>query len=510
MFAKKHVLSRHRMAKNIHKGGNKMGTSLEGRKRLGQVFTPEGIAQDLVQWVIRQEADHLLDPSCGDGRFLALHANSTGVELDHQNVVMARQRVPEATIYHREFFKWASDATCRFDAAAGNPPFIRYQHFGGSTRELALELAERLGVKISGLASSWAPFLVVTAGLLKPGGRMAFVVPAEIGHAPYAAPVLNFLCSRFDQVRLIAIREKLFPTLSEGAWLLFADGFGGSTDVIELSLLKTGASFAWTDHPTKRVAVSSWRDVGYRLRMFLLPDSALRVYQSSNQKTGVHRLGDLVDVGIGYVSGANEFFHLRPSEVQRCGIPARCLRVAIRRSRQLPAECVDQQTVNQWISQDEPVMLLDLKYVQDLPTPVMSYLNSDQSREVRTRYKCRNRYPWYAIPDVRVPDAFLSYMSGTKPSFVRNNAGCVCTNSLHAVFKRKAVSLHVLQHAWSHPLVDLSCELEGHPLGGGMLKMEPREASNVLIPIAGVEFSKSELYKLREAVAEIRGWRYYG
>jgi adenine-specific DNA-methyltransferase len=34
-------------------------------------------------------------------------------------------------------------------------------------------------------------FLVTTASLLKQGGRLAFVVPAEIGHAPYAAPLVE-------------------------------------------------------------------------------------------------------------------------------------------------------------------------------------------------------------------------------------------------------------------------------------------------------------------------------
>ena len=58
----------------------------------------------------------------------------------------------------------------------------------------------------------------------------------------------------------------------------------------------------------------------------------------------------------------------------------------------------------------------------------------------REAYKCRNRDPWYAIPDVRVPDAFLSYMSGRRPVLVRNDAECVCTNSLHAVTSRNGVS----------------------------------------------------------------------
>ena len=324
---------------------------------------------------------------------------------------------------------------------------------------------------------------------------MAFVVPAEIGHAPYATPVLSFLCSQFQQVRVVAIREKLFPDLSESTWLLFADGFGSSTDAIELSLFDRFASFAWTDQPTRRVAVSSWRDTGYRLRKFLLPETALVTYQSNASKPGISRLGEVARTSIGYVSGANEFFHLRPSEVKRYRIPGDFLRITIRRSRQLPADCVNRQTVKRWISQDEPVMLLDLTDAQELPSEVISYLNSERGREVRNGYKCRNRDPWYAIPDVRVPDAFLSYMSGGKPALVRNNAECVCTNAI--------------QRAWSHPLVDLSCELEGHPLGGGMLKLEPREASNVMIPTDDPKFTPAEIRILKDAVAEMRGWRNY-
>lgn len=45
--------------------------SLEGRKRLGQLLTPEGVVQSLVSWVVTRHSDRLLDPSCGDGRFLS-------------------------------------------------------------------------------------------------------------------------------------------------------------------------------------------------------------------------------------------------------------------------------------------------------------------------------------------------------------------------------------------------------------------------------------------------------
>jgi adenine-specific DNA-methyltransferase len=483
--------------------------SLENRKRLGQVFTPEDVASWLVRWATSGRNRVLLDPSCGDGRFLACHRACVGVEMDAGSAEAARARAPWATVHTADFFEWALQTNVRFEAAAGNPPFIRYQHFSGLTRDRALEAAARVGGRLTGLTSAWAPFLVVTAGLLKRGGRMAFVVPAEIGHAPYAAPAIEVLCSHFHTVHIVAIREKLFPDLSEDAWLLLAHGFGGHTDAIEFSAVERFTAFESAARSTKRITLASWRATGCRLRRFLLPDQAFEVYREMVSCSGVKRLGELTRTGIGYVTGANDFFHLRPSEVRRLGLPASMLRVSVRRGKQLPSVTVDTEVVARWLRDDEPVMLLDLKGVGKPPLSVTRYLDSEAGQRVRNAYKCRNRRPWYAVPDVRVPDAFLTYMSGRRPALVRNDAGCVCTNSVHGVSVRPGVDVDTLQSAWHHPLAELSCELEGHPLGGGMLKLEPREAANVAIPCGTLALTRAQLDVLTKATAHMRRWRNY-
>ncbi len=338
---------------------------------------------------------------------------------------------------------------------------------------------------------------------------MAFVVPAEIGHAPYAAPAIETLCSHFDTVHVIAIREKLFPGLSEDAWLLLASGFGGQTDAIELSIVERFPTLEWPAPSTKRISLASWRAANCRLRRFLLADRALETYQEMLSHSCVKRLGELTRTGIGYVTGANDFFHLRPSEVKKLGLPASMLRVSVRRGKQLPGVTVDTEVVASWLRHDEPVLLLDLKGVGTPPLSVTRYLDSEEGRRVRNAYKCRNRRPWYAVPDVRVPDAFLTYMSGRRPALVRNDAGCVCTNSVHGVSVRPGVDVGTLQNAWRHPLVELSCELEGHPLGGGMLKLEPREAASVAIPFGALALTRAQSDVLTEAIAHMRRWRNY-
>jgi adenine-specific DNA-methyltransferase len=247
------------------------------RKQLGQFFTPPGVAKSLVEWAVRKPTDALLDPSCGNGEFLSLHERTTGIELSPEVCGEARSRVPGADIINADFFEWAARTRDRFDAVTGNPPFIRYQSFKDARRALALALAMLNGASFSGLTSSWAPFLVVAASLLKPGGRLAFVVPAELGHATYSVPLVEFLVAKFSFVQVIAIRDKIFPKLSEDAWLLYCDGYGGRSEEIAFS---TCSSFQVSQTPpraTRVVSVAEWRRSGGRLRKFLLQDHILAV-----------------------------------------------------------------------------------------------------------------------------------------------------------------------------------------------------------------------------------------
>jgi len=477
------------------------------RKQTGAFYTPPDAVRSLVRWAVRDAADRLLDPSCGDGRFLAAHERSVGVEQDPSAYAVACQRAPWALIHERDFFDWAATTKERFECAAGNPPFIRYQRFSGRTRERALRLCESMGAPFSALTSSWAPFLVATAALLKRGGRMAFVVPSEIGHAPYAEPLLRFLVGHFAKVHLIAVREKVFSELSEDVWLLFADGFGEHTPEIHLTITN---HFEYSPAPPKvtaRVSVHEWEDWHRRLRPSLLPTAVRELYRETVDTSPTVRLGAVAKVGIGYVTGANDFFHLSPSQADDSGIPSALLRPAVRNGRALTGNAVTASTVRKWLNDDQQVLLLKLAADTVLTPAVKRYLNSPAGRAAQDTYKCRNRSPWYVVPDVTVPHAFLSYMSSYGPVLVANRARCVGTNSVHTVNLTGDWSLSKLQRAWKDPFTSLSCEVEGHPLGGGVLKIEPGEAARVAL-VSKRFWSREEHRLIAEGVHTLRQWRH--
>ena len=104
------------------------------------------------------------------------------------------------------------------------------------------------------------------------------------------------------------------------------------------------------------------------------------------------------------------------SEAARWSIPDEFLHPTVRNGRVLPDRILSSETIEEWRRSDEPMLLLRIPKGARLPTPVAEYLGSEKGQQARQTYKCRNRNPWYSVPDVRVPAFFLTYMSGVAPS----------------------------------------------------------------------------------------------
>ena len=477
-------------------------------KQRGAYYTPEVVARALVAWVSPNQSDRLLDPACGDGIFIANHPNSVGVEQFSPAAATARNRAPTAIVHEADFFSWASETHERFDAAVGNPPFIRYQLFSGEQRRKALAWCKAQGANFSGLTSSWAPFIVAASALLHRGGRIAFVVPAEIGHAPYARPLLDYLIGHFTRVQVISIREKLFPDLSEDCWLLYCEGFGGVSRGIAFTKLPQFEFAATPPTEGEWIPIRDWKSAfGGRLRPFLLNRTIREFYSDIAADKKTVPLSQLAKVGIGYVSGDNDFFHLRPSQAQQLGIQREFLAPTVRNMRAVTSDEVTKKSVQLWEKEDQQYLLLRIQKDASLSRQVERYLDSEKGHLVRQGYKCRMRAPWYSVPDVQVPDFFLSYMSGDRASLIRNNAACTAPNTLHVLRAKNKRCIAAIKNGWNTPLTQLSCEIEGHPLGGGMLKLEVREAEKVLLTRR--VFTKADERLLAEGAIDLKGWRHY-
>jgi len=480
----------------------------ENAKALGAYYTDDRVADFLVWWAVRSPQDAVLDPSFGGGAFLRSickrlqnlgghpEALVWGSEIDPQVHARTAERIEnEFGVRHRnllcsDFFAVRRTDLPPIKVIVGNPPFIRYQRFSGNARTKAQTCAMMEGVRLTSLSSSWASFLVHSVGILSDGGRLAMVLPVEIGHAAYAIPVLSHLKKSFSKVTFLTFRKRLFPNLSEDTLLALAENKGAGpaqffwrdfADASRLAAIQNHGDYVFAGK--RRVNGAALAEGHERLSECFVPRKALELYRHLAHLPEVRRLGDLANVGIGYVTGANDFFHLDPSTARKWRIPIGCLRPAVRRGRALQGLRFTSMDWREASESGDAGYLLYVESAQGLPKSVLAYLEHGAEQGVPRAYKCRSRSPWFRVPHVYLPDAFLTYMSGLTPRLVANEAEAVAPNTLHVVRLRPEGSLTAdgLAASWQTSLTELSTEIEGHAMGGGMLKLEPTEAQNVVL-----------------------------
>lgn len=486
----------------------------ELRKARGAFFTPPLIADFIAGWALRSSQDVVLEPAAGDAEFL-VHAVSRlqrlgcssptvhGVELHSWSAQVGAQRVREVGgnpyMHVGDFFDYPAGGG--YSAVIGNPPFIRFQEFTGEARSKARAAALAGGVALSGLASSWAAFTVHGALSLRSGGRLGFVLPAELLHANYAAPVRRFLFENFSCVELVLFEERVFPEAETEALLLLADGYGGSTDHATIRQVNSAASLA-VDLPP----AATWTptDPAAKWSGSTLSPEAAGVYAKlilEGQFTALKTWGETT---LGMVTGNNKYFALTPGRVGELGLrPGDVLRLSPPGSTHLRGLEFSTRAHADLGRSGKRTMLF--RPSADPSPAAAAYIAAGEAAEVHTAYKCRVRKEWWRVPMVAKADLFLTYMNADTPRLTTNTAGAWHLNSVHGLYlseTHRDLGRELLPVAALNSVTMLGAEFTGRAYGGGLLKMEPGEADLWALPSpATVANARDELTAVRPQVA---------
>lgn len=474
------------------------------RKARGAFFTPPPIADFLVNWAVRDAGTKVLDPTCGESVFLlaagrrlrdlgcelnGLDERVYGVDL-HSPSLEASMELLEAEgldahlIAHNFFDVATPDALgCPLplmDAVVGNPPFVRYQDHRGDARKLSAQAALRQGVRLTGLASSWAALVVHASAFLKPNGRLAMVLPAELLTVHYAESVRRWLRQRFRGVTLVMFERLQFDDALERVVLLLAHGSGGcesfsivyANDAAELSQLLLGDAVG-----VMPAAEGKWTDL-------LLPLDHRQLYR----KVVDEHFTPLSTYGLpelGTVTGANHFFTLSEETRVRVGLDESQVRpICPPGTKHLHGLSF---TKADWTGQRDAGERVWMLYpdATDRSRPLQRYVKQGEADGINGAYKCSIRTPWWRPPLVAAPDLFFTYMSHRYPRLISNSAGVSFVNSMHGVRLRRSAprtAKTALPLLLLNSVTMLGAEVLGRSYGGGILKMEPREAAQLPMP----------------------------
>jgi adenine-specific DNA-methyltransferase len=141
---------------------------------LGQVFTPPAVVAKML--ALRRNRGRTLEPSCGDGAFSSQIAGCVAIEFD--------ARVAPRGARVMDFFDYPVSEV--FETIIGNPPYVRFQDIGASTRD-------KLDMQLFDARSNLSLFFIEKClRHLAPGGELIFIVPRDFIKAT-AARKLNRL-----------------------------------------------------------------------------------------------------------------------------------------------------------------------------------------------------------------------------------------------------------------------------------------------------------------------------
>jgi len=479
--------------------------SLALRKARGAFFTPPVIVEFLTAFAARGDRTaKILDPTCGDGEFLLAAAQRLatlgcdtasmdeqlfGIDVHGPSLAAASARLEgagfDARLLEHDLFEVPTPMQLgcpmpKMDAVVGNPPFVRYQDHNGLNRKRSASAALEQGVRLSGLASSWASVLVHSSAFLRPEGRLAMVLPAELLTVNYAEPIRRWLRRRFAGVTLVMFERLQFEDVLEKVVLVLAHGSGGC-DSFSLAYVQDAdelANLGFADGVGVTPAdEGKWTDL-------LLPLQQRRLYRTVTEDHFVS-LEHYGQPELGTVTGANDFFALTEETRQFYGLDDDVVALCPPGTRHLKGLSF---TKGDWATlRDSGERVWLLRPTSERASAGLArYIEHGEALNVPAAYKCQIRTPWWRPPTVATPDLFFTYMSHRYPRLIANNAGVSFVNSMHGLRLNcdKRLASSALPLLCLNSVTMLGAEVHGRAYGGGLLKMEPREAGLLPVPSA--------------------------
>jgi len=427
-------------------------TTVGDRRALGQWFTAAPIA-DLALAALAPIAPgaRVIDPTCGDGAFLAAAAAAglravTGVEIDREAAAQARARVPGATIVDGDALApGLVERLGMFDVAIGNPPWVRAGRIDPAIKRARAdvlgadwpELDTSLIDAIARHADLAATCLLRALRLVRPGGRVALVLSTALLDADGAAALWTAV-ERIARVRALitAPAERWFPDAAVNPMLVVAERHAGPAVASTPRLLRlrvpthlaaqaSGLDEIATLADERRARTDERRPAGIPAPAASRGPAAASTWGPALRAPAawfawraaagdaVVPLRELAEVRRGLTTGANHVFYLRRDEAKRHRLERRHLAPVVRSPfNGSPAPIA--------IAPDEsPLVAISLPPdLQLAKVPRIAAWLRDHEQEALATSAAR-RDPWWSLP-LHPARLFLAKAYG--PRFVQRLA----------------------------------------------------------------------------------------
>jgi adenine-specific DNA methylase len=461
-------------------------------KLRGGYYTPAPVARFIAAWA-STAGPRILEPSCGDGAVLAAlldHWRGTGdgpdglvgVELDEAEAAKARRH--GASVVAADFFEWfTDDRHGRFDAVVGNPPYIRFGSWPEAARARAFALMHEAGLRPSRLTNAWVPFTVAAVAALRPGGRVALVLPAELLQVGYAAQLREHLVDRLGQLTIVSFRRLLFEGVLQEVVLLLGERGSGPARVRTVEYGDAAELPASGDLGRDSSSAPALRHDREKWTKYHLAPSQLDALRRARAEGLLGAFCDIALVDVGVVSGRNSFFCLTSAQARERRLEHLCVPL-VGRSAQLRGTLFEPGDLDRQVAGEVRCRLLAVPddHPRGADPALERYLADGEAAGVHLGYKCSIRRHWWSVPSVWSPDAFMLRQIHAGPRVVANRTGATSTDTVHRVRLAGGATAAELATAVANSATFAFSEVMGRSYGGGILELEPGEADALPLP----------------------------
>lgn len=474
--------------------------ALESSQKLrGGFYTDPVIASFLTKWACTEKTESVLEPSCGDGVFLGTLAKQRipslrqviACEIEPDEAEKARKHTFfPINVINCDFLRWFlfdAQMADRFDAVIGNPPFIRYQYLSAEQQFLSEKIFTQLGLPFTKHTNAWVPFVLASIRLLKPGGRIAMVIPSEILHIPHAAPLRRYMAAQCSRILIIDPQEILFGETLQGTVLLLAEKKSNDCEknkgVSIISISKRQDLSINPEHQFQNAAYVNGTTIEGKWMSIFLSQRERELLTQLRDSTSIKRFYEIASVDVGIVTGANKFFLVPDKTVTEYALQ-KWAHPMFGRSDHVDGlifTSLDYKT-NRLAGLPSNFIWFQEENLDDLPSNALRYIKTGLSQQLQKRFKCRNRKCWYKVPSVYSAPMAMLKRAHNYPRLVLNKANAFTTDTAYRI-RPIDIKPSALVLGFINSLTCLTAELEGRHYGGGVLELVPSEIERLLIPI---------------------------
>ena len=465
----------------------------EPEKLRGAYFTPEDITIPVVRMIHAAGWVHgrMLEPSCGDGAFLkplskkmAVDVEIDAVELNDESFGIANERFASLQgfhLYHDDFFDFIETRSENtYDLIIGNPPYIRYQYLTEEQRSEIGKIFTANGLRVNKLANAWVGFVVACVQLLKDGGHLVFVLPAEILQVKYAEGLREYLLRECSKLTVVTFEKLVFPEIEQEVVVLMVERGAAEPEmrIIRLNDADGLTSLDFNAVPFTKIASGKEKWTKY-----FTASNEIDILSRLREDDRFVPFSSYGTINVGVTTGNNAYFSIDDNTAELYGLHD-ALMPLIGRSSHAHGIFFTKEDweTNRRAGKRSSLLVFPDKPEEEYPEKYRAYIRQGVAAKQNEGYKCKIRERWYIIPSIWIPDAFFLRRNYEYPKFVLNECNAISTDTMHRMKIRDGVDKRLLLLSYYNSVSFAFAETCGRSYGGGVLEILPGEMGNILMP----------------------------